>query len=226
MTKPQHLSQSRHHRQIACHFYCGLVLRRSVTWTMGRRFWTPQLHPATLHEKLEDRPYKSCKSFWMTTCRQSSLHPALKTTQTNKTTTHGTHGSSGKKYFGDILEPSLNILRSKFGPNLPPPKKKNRSFMIYGFSMVFQLCPRSSHLDRQKPRIPSRHHTTAHLHQGLGGWQVSCWVTTTQQLDTEIPFNMSCSVVHNCLIVFQYLGHIAPSPHSLFQTQHVGGPCH
>lgn len=42
--KPQHLWKSRRHWQIARHFYRCLVLRGSVTWTMGSgRFSTPQL---------------------------------------------------------------------------------------------------------------------------------------------------------------------------------------
>ena len=69
------------------------------------------------------------------------------------------------KYFGDLLEPSLNILRSKFAPKSSA-KKTNRSL----YFKKKHLCPLHLlhlffplHLDRQRPRIPSRHRTTAHL---------------------------------------------------------------
>ena len=109
------------------------------------------------------------------TLQAIQLYPAIfwKQHKDRKQQTDRTHGSLGK-YFGDLLEPSLNILRSKFAPKSSAKKQlkfvfqKKTPLSITSFTSIFYIdLPFTSflpfHLDRRRLRIPSRHRTTAHL---------------------------------------------------------------
>lgn len=245
MLKPQHLWQSRRHRQIARHFYRCLVLRGSVTWRMG--------HPYSTR-----RPYMKCwkragltnhaASFkWHFAALQAiQLYPAIfwKQHKDRKQQTDRTHGSLGK-YFGDLLEPSLNILRSKFAPKSSAKKQlkfvfqKKTPLSITSFTSIFYIdLPFTSflpfHLDRRRLRIPSRHRTTAHL-TGLVVQRnnlirvLGCAKKKGEIYETQKKKAQKSQKMPSIFLAYPYVS-ASPFRRGQRKLNHVGsgtrGPCH